>query len=362
MAVGPVQQIRLAALLDALQGREIEARPQQADARTDTLRPGIQVQGRVVGSLDNGRVLLDIDGSVFQARLPDGARVPEGTRLPLVVLRTVPSPVFGLAAEGAKGGPDASAHVAVSTLGAQLGAVSLAGARANRESASSLPPVAAAPPAAGDELVQPLRATVEQSGLFYESHQLEWVEGRRELSTLMTEPQARLGESSARSTAGAGDGAQPVPRHPQDGQRADATASMSRGDVAASHAPDQSGISPSLATLVDRQLQVLGTNAIHWQGQIWPGQEMAWEIGPDDDGKEGDSDPRRWSSRIRLTLPNIGELEVALRLDGERLHVDLALPASRVESVRTAVPELRGALAARGLELSGVRVNAHEER
>jgi hypothetical protein len=53
-------------------------------------------------------------------------------------------------------------------------------------------PIAARPPANAQELLPLLKQAISESGMFYESHQAEWVEGRYSKAQLLQEPQGKL--------------------------------------------------------------------------------------------------------------------------------------------------------------------------
>jgi hypothetical protein len=62
-------------------------------------------------------------------------------------------------------------------------------------------PIAAGPPNNAQDLLPLLKQAISESGMFYEAHQAEWVEGRYSKAQLLQEPQGRLQESSPASEA-----------------------------------------------------------------------------------------------------------------------------------------------------------------
>jgi hypothetical protein len=349
-----LQQVRLSALLQSFKGRAVE------DGQTATgpsLRVGAEVLARVAAVLVDGRAVLDVEGGVYQTRLPPGLNAGVGSSLPLVVLKGGANPTFGLSQQTITAQPAeaGSARVALSSLSGQLQSISAAAAR---ESASPLPqvPLVDAPPTDGVALEAPLRKALEGSGLFYESHQAEWIGGRRDLASLRQEPQARLAESAVRSAEepSASDVAQPSNTSPSTLPEA--------GSTAASRDAGASGALPQgIATLVDRQLQSLGTQQIHWSGQVWPGQNMEWVVEEDAPESREPGDAPSWTSRLRLDLPRVGAVEAVLRLRGAELQVELvAADAARAE-MGAATAQLRDSLAARGLSLAGMRLRGEDE-
>jgi hypothetical protein len=316
------------------------------------LATGTSVEASVVGRLTRDVVLLDVAGQLFQTTLPEDALQEGGDKLPLVVLRGGDKPAFLLDRRTAEPASMPSARVDLSDAGSRLGA---AVAAATKGQASAPPvvsttPLLPAPPADSHGLVPPLRQAVEGSGLFYESHQAEWVAGRRTLDTLRTEPQAVAGRLAALADEDSASQNAPradiTPARPVDG------ASMeSRLPTDATAAPV-----PAIAQLVDRQLQTLSGQPIVWTGQVWPGQSMEWQIEEDRSEDAAEVASQAWTSKLRLTLPNLGEVELRVGLRDERLSVRVVSGAEHVASFRESAEVLRNALSARGLSLTNLEV------
>lgn len=362
MAVGPVADVRLAALLREFGDRVFEAVAEKGVDLPGSLRPGARVQGEIVGQLGGGRSLIDVEGMLFSVRLPANAAGSGTTKLPLVVLRGAPSPAFGLAAPSSAT-DTASARVAVSTLAVELQSFARAGTR-NGEAGPLVEtrPLLGAGPGSADELAGPLRLAIERSGLFYESHQAEWVGGRRELAALKDEPQARLAASAAGPSGEAAASAvgEPGVELPPGGGRAAPSGSDAAPRPAETAGPGSAGAA-TIGAIVDRQLQTFSTQQIHWSGQVWSGQHMDWVI---EEGSSGDPDDDsgtpRWTSRLRLELPRIGALDAVVRLQGDHLQVDVIVPPERVSEIRDAIPVLGAGLSARGLTLARIHVGPAE--
>lgn len=68
--------------------------------------------------------------------------------------------------------------------------------------------------------------------------------------------------------------------------------------------------------IVQQQLDGLANQNFAWQGQVWPGQQMRWEIGENmDDSRSSNSDNiQRWQTRLKLSLPQLGDIDVTLNL------------------------------------------------
>ena len=142
-------------------------------------------------------------------------------------------------------------------------------------------PTLPAPPENAAALAEGLKGALTLSGLFYESHQAQWIAGERSLEELMLEPQAALKRT-----------AEPV--HPQ------ATA------------------------LVQQQLETLDTRQIVWTGQVWPDQSLEWRIEEEPrHDQAGVEAPSTWKTSLRLTLPQLGEMTATLSIVGNDVRLTL---------------------------------------
>jgi hypothetical protein len=311
-------------------------------------------------------VVIAAEGHLFQARLPDGVAGEPGRRLDLQVIKTQPQVVFLLRAPstGEASGAAAAAKVSMSALGnriaALLGASSAAEGRAAVQDAAPLLP---SPPEAGEALVEPLQRALERSGLFYESHQAEWVAGQRSTEAVRAEPQARL--------AAAAQTREPVQGDDQrDGAGRALEQAAGARDVAhgpgrgfSAMAPDTVGgtVPPGIAALVERQLEALTTQQLAWRGEVWPGQDVEWIVREDRDAHGSpETAASRWSTQLTLELPRLGLVRARLDLYQGQLQVSIrAAGGDRViTSLRGGEAELRGALEARGLPLTAFAVQA----
>jgi hypothetical protein len=108
------------------------------------------------------------------------------------------------------------------------------------------------PPAA---TAQDLKNNISQSGLFYESHLKEWLDGRHNLAQVQQEPQSRLLSKLNDDLASL------TP------EKASSTNSLSPRTVA-----------PELANLVQRQLDIVENQQLQLNGYAWPGQPMQLQI------------------------------------------------------------------------------------
>ncbi|HVO89214.1 MAG TPA: flagellar hook-length control protein FliK [Casimicrobiaceae bacterium] len=182
-----------------------------------------------------------------------------------------------------------------------------------------------------ERLASHLQQSIEYSGVFYESHVVQWVDGTRALGRLAREPQAHWNRAAegdswlaAASTASQSDAPTSVLRH---------------------------------------QLDVLESGRFTWVGDLWPGQRGTLVIENDEErspSSEADGTPR-WRTSLRLQLTKLGDISATIVLQGSRIAVRIHctdLAAARL--LTAATPALRAAVTERGLDLAGL-VIAHEQ-
>lgn len=169
-------------------------------------------------------------------------------------------------------------------------------------------PVLTSTPAAVStpEIAKALENTIEHSGLFYESHLGELTQNERSLAELMQEPQAQQPPTSASLPS---------------------TASS----APASATPQAETLNATLSQLVAQQLNTLEQNRIVWQGEIWPGQPMRWEVKEDTSqqhsspqaGADNESQQRIWRSDVQFELPHLGSLKASIFYKNGQVQVQI---------------------------------------
>jgi hypothetical protein len=181
------------------------------------------------------------------------------------------------------------------------------------------------------ELAVALRDTLANSGLFYESHQAQWVRGERSTTQLLIEPQNQLTNPSA--------------DQPSDKIATQATAATTDTTLP---------IAKELIPLVQQQLHALETHQITWTGQIWPGQQMQWEIqGEPDHHLSAATDERQWSTEMELALPKLGDVHARLVFSQSGLKLNLqAADADAIALFHRRLPSLGKTLADAGISLT----------
>jgi len=370
-----------------------------------SLSMGQEVGARVLSDRAGGRFVALLDGRQVEVVLPGGARSGDTLRLtvtaeqPRLVLSAQAGPEAGTGAsrtataQAGTGPGDAggrpgqgAADVSVSAGGralsrlvaeisaaagkgagnaATVGADDVQGARA-----PLVPLPAAGRAALAGQIAAALARTFTGSGLFYESHQAQWVAGERSLDSLRQEPQGKLpplpGAAQAAADPAAGTRGQvaDASRMPAAGLRESAMpASGHAGTPAASRAL-AGVVDPAAAGLVQQQLVALDAGSAGWNGLVLPGMQARITVQekprPSDDepGSEPDAGAD-WSTRLAVMLPRLGAVEARLVLRGDRLQVSLAAgAAASTDELAAARQQLVDVLGAAGLTVESVQVVA----
>ena len=246
------------------------------------------------------------------------------------------------------------------------------------------------------ELMPALKDSLIKSGMFYEAHQAQWLEGKLSTANLLQEPQGKLStltpaptQNPAATAAGAAESAdiaahvhlsegaiQKTAAELESAKNAGALSKATLTEASKESTPSPqpasesfasqrtSAVHPDLNPIVQQQLNALATQTYVWQGQVWPGQPMHWEITEDDGRPRSDTEemPARWQTRLKLDLPNLGGVEARLRL-GNTGSLELSLTTdseSSENTLRAAGAELSTALRASGLQLNNFAVTHGE--
>ncbi|MEM5439621.1 flagellar hook-length control protein FliK [Paraburkholderia diazotrophica] len=320
-----------------------------------------------------------------------------------------PLPLFdmGTGASGASTVANSAGNAAASQ-----GANGADGANAAQGSNAASNVVAAPVPVA--ELAAALRRTVDESGLFYESHLAQWLSGQRSVESLAAEPQNHLADMASqlpldwshdaddplswtqgRPSGGAGPGAAAsanfAARGAPDGPHAQSarftTFDMVTHDIidmtdepAAPHAASASAtgiddgngrqpqsmaasLHPATIPLVRQQLDLLATGQFRWTGEAWPGARLDWTIEQEGDewrrggsGASSADDEYPWRTRLTLSLPTLGTVDAELTLTGTRLVARVLASPGGAARLSAQGDAFRQRLAQAGIELSGLSI------
>ena len=326
---------------------------------------GQRVMAEIQAMLPNGTYRALINQRNITLALPFSAK--SGDTLELLVTESDGKAALAVVSHQAKDGAAQTAREAVSaTLSRTAQFISQLGSRPEESgdgpkglALNNNQPIATAPPKSAQDILPLLKQAIAQSGMFYESHQAEWVEGRLPQSQLLQEPQGRLsaapqpGASPAPARAEA-DAA--VPGTARD-LAAAGTAARPAADAAAQNAAHL--VAPQAQPIVQHQLDALATQNFVWQGQAWPGQTMRWEIEEDGKGRQGaeDEPASRWRTGLKLTLPTLGGISARIQLEGSQMTLDIRVDeAATGARMRADGATLRQRLDEAGLTLSAFHI------
>ena len=273
------------------------------------------------------------------------------------------------------------------------------------------------------EVATRLRGSLEQSGLFYESHLQGWFQGRRDGAVLAREPQMRLfleaRAAAAPGTTATGDG-EPAPGPGRAGPAVAAAAQRAPGVAAPGAQPPASSAAPmtgapatanqttapttfvatgaeeqgaddarpsepgprpalsdtqrdALHGILRHQLEMLATPVLRWEGDVWSGVFMALMIQLPDgaperrereagegEGQGDESAPDTWRTGLTVSLPALGEVRVNVVLGGDRVDLSLNAGEEAARRLRAGGGRLRERLL--NLGLGEVRVTVGEDK
>lgn len=306
--------------------------------------PGQRIVANLQATSADNTFLARVNGREVTLALPQSVKA--GDTLELIVSHVTPRAVFATLAQPTADAAAAASRPALSQTGKLISFLLTGQPAAETASLAGGEPLLASPPTAGTgaaQLAARLGNAVGQSGLFYESHQARWLAGQVDTASLKQEPQGRFTATQATTPAGSNGTV----------ATADTTVATTPRPVADSPSP----IPERLLPLVHQQLDAIATQHMVWQGQVWPGQMMEWEIeDPEQDraSAEEGAEPY-WNTTLRLTLPGLGGVEA-------RLHLTPAGVAMRLitdsDSARNALDagqqQLADALAAANVPLTGL--------
>jgi hypothetical protein len=311
---------------------------QQAFTRALAGLVGQSMQADVLTKLPDGSFVVRINDMAARMPLPAGAQA--GTQVPLTLVALTPRPTFqvqtGQGAAFAEAGPplpegaapqssplaylegkDAAAltrtaallagtrglaqlsggsadgaNASISTAGKALGDVIAAAQKADAQASAAVgrTPLLQAPSGDAGAIAKALQDGLGKSGLFYESHVAEWAEGARPRADLALEPQAR---------------GMPPPTD------------------------------PNTAQFINLQLNAHEQGRVAWQGQLWPGRDMHWDVEREASGQDGGdgAEGATWQSSLRLRFGALGDLAARVVLSGDQLHIRVDAPDAAVKGL-----------------------------
>jgi hypothetical protein len=307
---------------------------------------GERVHATVASLLPNGRFAVLIKDQLLDLNLPRNTE--PGEKLDLTVVSNNPKLTFSINT-AATPQPALPQEMALSQ-GAKFLTSLFAKGEVGKEGLTSVlkqaqPLFEGSPDTA--KLADKLAQKLADSGLFYESHQAEWVNGERPLQALLKEPQAGLLKPTLFATAA--DVAEKI-----------AVPASKEGSEKTALASDAGA---TLRHLVQQQLDVIEQRPIVWNGQAWPGQPVRWEVENEYEREahaESDKVQRSWQSRMDLQLPNLGDVGIVAVLRNGEFSLRFEASPETAEKIRAETQSLQNRFEAAGLTLVSSQVVAAE--
>jgi len=283
----------------------------------------------VEARLPNGNSRVLIADKLLQMNLPE--HIQPGKQFELVLLSHEPKLRFILNTD--KYLPDTIRNnTSISPTGRFLGVLMQDSTNtATTKSLTSTTPILANSPTNSMELPILLQKAISQSGLFYESHQAQWINGKNTLEKLKQEPQGRILANPAATTI---------------------------NTLADSGMPAHTQSLP----LVQQQLTTLETGHVLWRGELWNGQPLEWEIHEETPENDRTSETTQWKTQLRLTLPQLGSITATIILSAQGIRVKLdAAIAATAEILENNQRPLTTQMYTAGLNIQSVEVKQDAE-
>ena len=319
-----------------------------ATGATAAFEPGQKFQATVLGQLAPGIFKIQVADQLLQLQLPSSIR--SGDKITLQVVSLLPRLTFNMSVSA---NPLSTSDQLSSTARLLSSLTQQPLEKSFVRPANSAPLWAGATPFPDTtELAGKLHSALSQSGLFYESHQAQWLAGSRNTAQLLQEPQNL---PAGRVKAAMGQNEQAL--------RANTTVTLNSATLGAGHERISiPGIPDHLQPLIQQQLHALETRQVQWQGQVWPNQEMNWKIHEESSRSASGEEGRQWSTQIHLDLPNLGEVSATLRFDSGGLSVTLDADQSATRNkLGAASSTLVSGLSDRGISIASALVTKHDD-
>lgn len=290
--------------------------------------PSGLVRATVLRNLDANQALVDIDGQTYQVKTRQALVAGETLLLRLLQsnmegrsVQASSAAALAAALTGAGEPPEADADSSAQVrLSAAARLIESLARTAPQEGARTLQPGSiqelGVEGKTSQGLAQALRTSVERSGLFYESHLREWVQGQRSTEQMLLEPQAK---------------------------QAGAFSGLERSDPAAL----------SLRLLVQDQLASLETGRISVSAQ-WLGLPFRLELQADERETRAPGEVSEGPSayaRLRVETPHLGVVVARMTVTGQALRLQLEVNPDARQVLDAGLNDLQEAMREREIVL-----------
>lgn len=300
--------------LQVLSVERVSSPLHELQARAMQFVKGQEYIAQVMAKVDDKAYLVKVDNALLKMNLGNAAQT--GQTMLLRYMQDSPVPTF-LLSQNLQKTPETDTKLssAATLLGKYLKEAESSGSVLRTHT----PGVVTQTPHNAQIVAQDLRQAISRSGLFYESHLHEIVQGQRAPASVMQEPQNQPGTQ--------------------------------------------------IAQLMAQQLAAMENQRITWHGEIWPGQKMDWDVNlhdqPDSESRNGqearEGDFAPVSSEITLHLPNLGKVTAKLHIAGGSLRINLlAEQAATLGVLKSESKALSNALSGSGLKLDELTVTPDE--
>jgi flagellar hook-length control protein FliK len=317
------------------------------------IQAGQTFTARIVEALPDNLYKALVAGKLLTLQLPEGAK--PGDSLELVLVDRTSRSLIAQRAEAqltAQPAAQANPNTSISRTGQLIGQLLPAEGESPQPAALTRgQPILAQAPTSAAELAPAIAKAVSQSGLFYESHQAEWVAGRRPIETLQAEPHSRVQVATASQPASSAASA----------ITSSTSATVPGSERISDNAPVQSTnpaqtVPEELRPIVQQQLEAIATQRLAWHGEVWPDQVMDLEIErertEDRNTASASDEAQRWNTTLRLSMPRLGTVDATLQLAGNGLRIRLAATSDAAAAdLRSGTRELAEGLKNAGLTL-----------
>lgn len=331
-------------------------------ARFERIALGDRLPALLRANLGDGSFEVELAGTQLRMALPPGMQA--GQRIELTLLAREPRLTFSLQGnDQGKGGVQAqvsSAGRLIDTLLRPELAEDGATHTPPKALVEAARPVASTPITQATQLAQALANTLATSGLFYESHVAQWVNGGRSEAQLQQEPQYNWTEKNL---------ARPHPQPeraatigPAQNAATDSAGSANSASQSAAPAAGELPMDPAseAAQMLRLQLETLEHNQVLWRGEAWPGLPMEWGVA--DGGGHAEAAERDWQSVLRFHFDRLGTVSATLNLSGGEVRLSLRTESEGIaQRLRGAATGLADALQAAGTPLHQMSVRREDK-
>ncbi|MCB1986725.1 MAG: flagellar hook-length control protein FliK, partial [Nitrosomonas sp.] len=268
-----------------------------------------------------------ISGKLFQMHLPENVR--PGDKIELEFLTDQPRLKFALQDESVIN--TSKRNTVISTTGQFLNVLS----QETEKRTLTISPfdktsIIADLSIKSSELPLLLQKTIQQSGLFYESHLAKWINGKHTFEALQQEPQGKI--KTTPSTVAA---------------------------TSTSSIP----VNAQSLSLVQQQLIALETNHIIWNGEIWNGQQIQWDIYDENaTGKAIEENASyQWKTKLTMTLPELGKIIVSISLKFQEIQVSIDTVSNQTaQLLQTNQAQLKESMQEAGLSVQSLGIQHND--